>query len=125
MTDQSLPGKQVAAALEARATRPWRPVGADWLPESRASGWGCYRGTLAVAALKASRVLFMKFDRPGTCSRVRVPASADDTTAGSAPSPTLPNGDLLVTTDNGGGNDKLLRVSPRPDNCHGDFVMPV
>jgi len=54
----------------------------------------------------------MKFDRTGHLQWVRVPASL--TTQGRVRAvTTLPNGDVLVTTDNGGGDDKLLRVSPR------------
>jgi glucose/arabinose dehydrogenase len=111
MTDRSLPGKQVRARWKS-GYPTLATSGADWLPESRSSGWRSYRGTLAVAALKASRVLFMKFDRTGHLQWVRVPASL--TTQGRVRAvTTLPNGDMLVTTDNGSGNDKLLRVSPR------------
>ena len=75
--------------------------------------WGALDGTLAVACLKASRVLFLNFDAGGKLlqrsarpaalrqyGRIRTVSNAE-------------NGDLLVTTDNGGGNDVILRVSPR------------
>jgi glucose/arabinose dehydrogenase len=111
MTDTSLPGHQVRA--------PWRSgfptlatSGADWLPTTRASGWGSYRGTLAVAALKASRVLFMRFDDTGHLRWVKAPKAL--TGAGRLRTvTTLPNGDLLLTTDNGDGRDKILRVRPQ------------
>jgi glucose/arabinose dehydrogenase len=50
MTDRSLPGRQVRARW--RSGYPTLATsGADWLPTGRGSGWGSYRGTLAVAAL--------------------------------------------------------------------------
>ena len=70
------------------ASRRWRPAAAAGLPR-RAPGWGAYRGTLAVAALKAARVLFLRFDRPGTCGGCGCRRRAAPRSAGSAPSPPL------------------------------------
>jgi aldose sugar dehydrogenase len=111
MTDPSLPGRQVKARW--RSGFPTLATsGADWLPQAHRSGWGRYRGTLAVAALKASRVLFMRFDASGHLRWVDVPDAL--THAGRVRAvTTLPGGALLVTTDNGSGNDRVLRVSPR------------
>jgi glucose/arabinose dehydrogenase len=110
MTDRSLPGKQVPARW--RSGFPTLATsGADWLPTRKSSGWGSYRGTLAVAALKAGRLLFMRFDSTGHLRWVKVPKRLTELGRLRAVT-TLPNGDLLVTTDNG-GNDKILRVSPR------------
>jgi aldose sugar dehydrogenase len=111
MTDRSLPGRQVPArwssGLPTLATS-----GASWLPGARSSGWGAYRGTLAVAALKASRVLFMRFDATGHLRWVKVPAAL--TTFGRLRAvTTMPDGSVLVTTDNGNGSDRILRVRPR------------
>jgi glucose/arabinose dehydrogenase len=110
MTDRSLPGPQVPAR--------WKSVfptlatsGADWLPTGRHSAWRSYRGTLAVAALKASRVLFMKFDKTGHLRWVNAPAVLKKYGRVRAVT-TLPSGDVLVTTDNGGGQDRILRVRP-------------
>ena len=112
MTDRSLPGRQVPARWKS-GFPTLATSGADWLPESRASGWGAYRGTLAVAALKASRVLFMKFDDTGHLRWVKVPAAL--TTHGRVRAvTTVSGGDILVTTDNGNGHDQILRVRPRP-----------
>ena len=72
--------------------------------------WGWYDGTLAVAALKASRVVFMKFDAKGTFVGSRTPAALRSYGRLRAVT-ALPNGDLLITTDNG-GNDAVLRVRP-------------
>ena len=110
MTDRSLPGPQVPARWKS-GFPTLATSGADWLPTARHSGWGSYRGTLAVAALKASRVLFMKFDKTGHLRWVKVPAALTRYGRLRAVT-TLPNGDVLVTTDNGGGQDKILRVRP-------------
>ena len=110
MTDQSLPGHQVPARWSS-GFPTLATSGADWLPVQKSSGWGNYRGTLAVAALKASRVLFMKFDATGHLQWVKVPDAL--THAGRVRAvTTLPSGDLLVTTDNGNGTDRILRVRP-------------
>ncbi len=110
MTDRSLPGPQVAARWSS-GFPTLATSGADWVPTGRASGWGSYRGALAVAALKASRLLFLKFDDSGHLRWVRAPSTL--THAGRLRAvTTAPNGDLLVTTDNGSGRDKVLRISP-------------
>jgi glucose/arabinose dehydrogenase len=111
MTDRALPGPQVPARWKS-GFPTLATSGADWLPTARHSGWGSYRGTLGVAALKASRVLFMKFDKTGHLRWVKVPAALTKFGRMRAVT-TLPNGDVLVTTDNGGGRDKILRVRPR------------
>ena len=107
MTDFSLPGRQVAARW--RSGSPTLATsGATWV---RGSRWGGYDGTLAVAALKSSRLLFMRFGPRGFLVWVRAPAAVQQ--FGRLRSVTnAPNGDLLVTTSNGSG-DAVLRVSPR------------
>ena len=61
MTDHSLPGTQSSARW--RSGSPTIATsGAAWVYGSQ---WGDYNGTLAVAALKGSRMLFMKFDSAG------------------------------------------------------------
>ncbi len=107
MTDQSLPGEQQDAAWSS-GTPTIATSGAAWV---RGRQWGSLQGTLAVAALKGSEVLFLRFDRAGDLVSVtRPPALArfgrlrSITSAG--------DGDLLLTTDNGSG-DRVLRVSPR------------
>ena len=65
-----------------------------------------------MAALKASRLMFMRFDASGVYSDMRTPAALRK--FGRLRSVTsLPNGDLLVTTSNGDGHDAVLRVRPR------------
>ena len=107
MTDHALPGAQVSARW--RSGFPTIAAsGAAWV---RGRQWGSYNGTLAVAALKGSRLVFFKFDRAGRLVWTRTPTALRQfgrlrsvTRAG--------NGDLLVTTANG-SNDAVLRVSPR------------
>ncbi len=110
MTDPSLPGHQVKARW--RSGFPTLATsGADWVPGARSSGWGAYRGTLAVAALKAERLLFMKFDASGHLRWVKVPPAL--THAGRLRAvTTMPGGSILVTTDNGDGHDRILKISP-------------
>jgi glucose/arabinose dehydrogenase len=111
MTDQSLPGRQIRARWSSGPST-LATSGADWLPENRPSGGGSYRGTLAVAALKASRVVFMKFDDTGHLRWVKVPAALTSHGRLRAVT-TLSKGDVLVTTDNGSGQDRILRIRPR------------
>ncbi len=107
MTDQRLPGKQRAARW--RSGEPTLATsGAAWV---RGKRWGALNGTLAVAALKSQRVLFLKFDAKGRLKKVRSPRSLRR--FGRLRSITAaPNGSLLITTDNG-TNDGVIRVSPR------------
>ncbi|MDO9494130.1 MAG: PQQ-dependent sugar dehydrogenase, partial [Nocardioides sp.] len=107
MTDFDLPGKQYGAK--------WRS-GDPTLATSGASfvygkKWGSLNGTLAVAALKATRILFLTFDAKGKLVRKTVPPILQR--YGRLRSVTLaPNGDLLVTTDTDSGGGSVLRVRP-------------
>lgn len=108
MTDQSLPGTQIEARWSS-GTPTRATSGIAWVGGNK---WQAYRGTLAVAALKSSRVMFMRFDAAGNYRNMRTPAALRN--FGRLRSVTnLPNGDLLVTTSNGGGHDAVLRVRPR------------
>ena len=108
MTDQSLPGRQIGAA--------WRS-GASTIATSGGGfvygpGLGAYNGTLAVAALKAERVLFLTLSKSGKVTRVRVP----DALRRYGRIRTVvdgPGSSFYVTTDNGDGRDVILRVRPR------------
>jgi aldose sugar dehydrogenase len=107
MTDHDLPGPQVSARW--RSGSPTIATsGATWV---YGDGWGSLRGTLAVAALKGSRLVFMKFDSDGRHVSNVVPARLREFGRLRSVS-RAPNGDLLVTTANG-SNDAVLRVSPR------------
>ncbi len=107
MTDQGLPGVQQEAKWSS-GDPTIATSGAAWV---RGAQWGSLEGTLAVAALKDSEVLFMRFDANGGLVSVTKPRSLQR--FGRVRSITsASNGDLLLTTDNG-TDDRVLRVSPR------------
>ena len=107
MTDQSLPGLQQEAVWS--SGRPTIATsGAAWVNGSQ---WGSLDGTLAVAALKGSEVVFLRFDDAGDLVSVTRPRALQR--FGRLRSVTSArDGDLLLTTDNG-TDDRVLRVSPR------------
>lgn len=112
MTDQDLPGDQVEAAWSS-GDPTIAPGGATFVQGSQ---WGDVEGALAMAVLKDREVLFLFFDADGTFDRARRPAGLDELgRIRTVVSDTSPGheGDLLVTTDNGGGDDALYRVTPR------------
>jgi len=105
MTDHSLPGTQVSAKWSS-GFPTIATSGAAWI---RGKRWGSYEGMLAVAALKGSRLVFLRFDAHGKFISMRTGV----TRFGRLRSVTrAANGDLLVTTANGSG-DRVLRVSPQ------------
>ncbi len=108
MTDHSLPGRQVSARWRS-GSPTLATAGAAFV---RGKEWGRLAGTLAVAALKANRVVFVKFDGKGRLQWTRSPKRLRQ--LGRLRSVTVtPSHDLLLTTDNDGGSDRVLRVSPR------------
>jgi aldose sugar dehydrogenase len=107
MTDQDLPGVQQDAVWSS-GDPTIATSGASWV---RGAQWGSLQGTLAVAALKDSEVLFMRIDQDGRFVSLTRPRSLQR--FGRVRSITsASNGDLLITTDNG-VDDRVLRVSPR------------
>ena len=108
MTDQSLPGRQ-REAVWSSGDPTLATCGAAFVSGKK---WGGLRGTLAVAVLKAERVIFLKLDRDGRLRNVRTP---DELRRYGRIRQVVdgPGHDLLVLTDNGEGRDVLLRVSPR------------
>ncbi|WP_372727718.1 PQQ-dependent sugar dehydrogenase [Nocardioides sp.] len=108
MTDQSLPGRQVEARWSS-GEPTLATSGGAWVT---GRSWGALRGTLAVAALKAERVVFMTFDTKGRLLRTRTPAALRD--IGRLRSITVDSKNrLLITTDLGYDRDKVLLVRPR------------
>jgi glucose/arabinose dehydrogenase len=107
MTDQSLPGHQVRARW--RSGNPTLATsGGSFVNGAK---WGALDGSLAVACLKASRVLFLSFNGKGKLQRVRQPRALKQY-GRIRQVVQAANGDLLVTTDNGRGQDVILRVRP-------------
>ena len=108
MTDQGLPGKQYAARWSS-GQPTLATSGASFV---RGNNWGSFEGTLATACLAANRLLFIKFRASGKLKSVRAPEVLRQ--YGRLRSVTNgPNGSLLITTDNGGGADAVLKVRPR------------
>ena len=108
MTDFALPGRQYAAKWRSgRATLA--TSGAMWISGRK---WGALNGTLAVAALKTERVLFLSFNRAGMLQRVRTPAALRQFGRLRSIS-RAKNGDLFITTDTDDRGGAVLRVSPR------------
>ena len=106
MTDHSLPGRQISARWHSGPTPA--TSGAAFV---RGSKCGAHQGSLAVACLQGSRVIFMKFDSTGRLKWTRAPRALRQ--FGRLRSVTVaPNNDLLITSDNDTG-DAIIRVSPR------------
>ncbi len=108
MTDQALPGQQRKARWSS-GNPTLATSGGGFVNGDK---WRALDGALAVACLKASRVLFLTFDAQGKLQRLRAPRALRQYGRIRQVS-SAENGDLLVTTDNGGGNDLILRVSPK------------
>ena len=107
MTDHDLPGTQQDAAWSS-GMPTIATSGAAWVDGEQ---WGRLDGTLAVAALKGSHVMFLRFDAAGQLQSVHRPRALRR--FGRLRSITAtPGGALLITTDNG-VDDRVLRVSPR------------
>ena len=107
MTDFSLPGPQRGAKW--RSGDPtFATSGAVWLTPKR---WGPWRGRLAVASLKDKSIRIIDFDSAKRVVSVLRPAAL--TRFGRLRSLTLgPSGALNVTTSNGQGGDRVIRVLP-------------
>lgn len=84
-------------------------AGADFIS---GNAWGRYDGSLAVAALKASRLTVLHLDQSGRVTGVEVPNELNETFGRLRSVNRGPDGALYLTTDNGGGEDQVLRVSP-------------
>jgi len=106
MTDFSLPGRQWAAKWSS-GTPTLATSGAAFV---RGHGWVRYAGTLAVGCLAKERLMFAKFDDDGELRWTRAPELLRQ--FGRLRGVTAYKGSLLVTTSNGGGNDRILRVRP-------------
>lgn len=84
-------------------------AGADFVS---GTDWGRYHGSLAVAALKGSRLTLLHLDRSGRVTGAEVPDELNGTFGRLRSVNRGPDGALYLTTDNGGGEDLVLRVSP-------------
>jgi aldose sugar dehydrogenase len=109
MTDFSLPGRQIGARW--RSGNPTIATsGATWL---RGRQWGRWQGCLAVATLADESLRIMRFRGDGSFVRMWRPPALNGQ-YGRLRSVVLgPGHALYVTTSNDGGNDRILRVTPR------------
>jgi glucose/arabinose dehydrogenase len=109
MTDPGIPG--AVPAVWSSGDPTIAPSGATFLDGEQ---WGSYDGLLLLGVLKDTGVLALRLDEQGDLvEQFRIPELEDAhgriraVVQGS-------DGALYVTTDNGGGEDVLLRVTPRP-----------
>ncbi|NEM07378.1 PQQ-dependent sugar dehydrogenase [Geodermatophilus normandii] len=107
MTDLDLPG--AVPAVWSSGDPTIATSGADFVS---GAGWGGYDGVLLVGVQKDTGLLALRLDDAGQLvEQFRVPELED--TYGRIRTPLLgTDGALYVTTDNGGGDDLLLRVTP-------------
>ncbi|MCL8026391.1 PQQ-dependent sugar dehydrogenase [Nocardioides bruguierae] len=107
MTDHSLPGRQRSARW--RSGEPTIAPSGGTFVDGRE--WGPLRGTMAVAALKGSQMLFLRFDSDNRLTRVRAPRALKQ--HGRLRTVVqLPGGSLVALTSNGDGDDEMLRIRP-------------
>jgi glucose/arabinose dehydrogenase len=108
MTDPEIPG--AVAAVWSSGAPTLATSGATFLDGDQ---WGDYDGLLLVALLKAQGVLALRLDDAGALQeQFRLPELEGHGRIRSVQQGT--DGALYVTTDNGGNEDRLLRVTPRP-----------
>jgi len=107
MTDPAIPG--AIAAVWSSGDPTIATSGADFLSGPQ---WGGYDGVLLVGVQKDTGVLGLRLDGAGRLvEQFRVPELED--TFGRVRSPVLgADGTLYLTTDNGEGDDRLLRIRP-------------
>ena len=109
MTDFSLPGKQIGARWRS-GTPTIAPSGATFL---RGPKWGVWQGGLALGVLGDQHLRILKFSPEGKWIRSWKPPALDGRYGRLRSVVMGPGNDLYVTTANGSGQDRILRVTPR------------
>ena len=108
MTDPRLEG--AVPAVWTSGTPTIAPSGATFVEGSE---WGAYDGLLLVGVLKDTGVLALRLDDDGTLlEQFRIPELEDEYGRIRAVRQGT-DGAVYLTTDNGDGQDRLLRVAPR------------
>lgn len=110
MTDHKIKGTQRDASW--RSGSPTIATSGGTFLEG--SSWGAWENALAVSALKGQQLRIFTFD-PNTFKRTgdSTPVELEGTHGRLRGAETGPDGALYVTTSNGGGNDEILRITPR------------
>ena len=108
MTDYSIPGTQTAARWRS-GTSTFATSGATFVYGTK---WGSKNGALAVASLKDSSLRLLLFTSGGTLSSSWKPPALNVTYGRLRGAVRGPDGALYLTTSNGDGNDKILKVTP-------------
>jgi glucose/arabinose dehydrogenase len=103
--------KKYPHALRARWSSGFPTVapGATFITGAR---WGSYQGVLAIGLLKDTGVLLLTISSTGVVTKTARMTGVQDT-YGRLRAPQMgPDGVLYVTTSNGEGQDKILRIVP-------------
>jgi glucose/arabinose dehydrogenase len=108
MTDPAIPG--AVPAVWSSGAPTLATSGATFLTGPQ---WGSYEGLLVVGMLKAQGVLALRLDADGALQEQFHLAELEGTHGRIRTVQQGTDGALYVTTDNGGGADELLRVTPR------------
>jgi aldose sugar dehydrogenase len=109
MTDPQIPG--AVPAVWSSGTPTLATSGATFLEGAE---WGDYEGVLVIGLLKAQGVLALRLDAAGELLEEFLVPELDGTHGRIRSLRPGTDGALYVTTDNGGDEDRLLRVTPRP-----------
>ncbi len=117
MTNPNVPGAIPAVFTTGRPTLALS--GGAWLSGPQ---WGPWNGAFVAAALKASSVRVLSIAGTDALARVDDPSQLQG--FGRLRSPLQgPDGNLYLTTSNGGGTDQILKVTPTPapgdGRCYG------
>lgn len=108
MTDPDIP--DAVGAVWSSGSPTVAPSGAAFV---EGSDWGAYDGTLLLGLLKGQGVLALRLDDEGALvEQVRLP-ELDGTEGRIRSVRQTVDGALYLTTDNGNGEDRLLKVTPR------------
>lgn len=109
MTDHDLPGQQISARW--RSGKPTiAPSAATWL---RGRRWGAWRGRLAMSVLGKEQLRILRFDDGGAHRATSVPRKLRGRYGRLRGAVMGPGHALYVTTANGGGTDRILRITAR------------
>jgi glucose/arabinose dehydrogenase len=108
MTDHSLPGRQI----DARWSSGFPTIATSGMAWLTGSKWGAWEGRLAVAALAGTELRVLEFTGDGELISQLTVAEFDGDFGRLRAVQIGPKNNLYVTTSNGGGTDRVLKVVP-------------